>query len=446
MSASIPLVSGGGRPTGNLMELRRRPLELLGRVRRECGQLGRFRMLGRDVVLMSGPRAQEAFFRAADEQLDPQPTSNELMRPIFGEGVVYDLPPERRRETLRTPALRDENLRGSAEIIARETERMVAGLGESGEMDLLDFTTELTIYTSSACLIGREFREQLGPEFAHAYHDLERGTDAVGFLNSGLDTRAFRTRDRARERLVTMIEEIIGERRSGGADHEDMLAVLLALEKDGKPRFSVAQITGILVSTMFAGHHTSSATSAWTLIELLRHPREMERVRAELEHLYADGREVSYQALREMPQLENSIKETLRLHPPLIMLLRTALEDFPYNGSVIEKGSLVAASLALSHRDEECFVNAAVFEPDRYDEPRREDRRHPWAWIPFGGGPHRCLGANFAAMQLKAIFSILLRACEFELAAAPERYTDDHTRMVVLPRQPCPVRYRRLGV
>ena len=154
------------------MELRRRPLELLGRVRAECGQLGRFRMLDRDVVLMSGPRAQEAFFRATDEQLDPQPTSNELMRPIFGEGVVYDLPPERRRQTLRTPALRDDNLRPSAEIIAEETARMFAGLGDGGEMDLLEFTTELTIYTSSACLIGREFREHLGPEFARALHEL----------------------------------------------------------------------------------------------------------------------------------------------------------------------------------------------------------------------------------------------------------------------------------
>ena len=445
MGSEIPFVSGGGRPTGNLMELRRRPLELLERVRSECGELGRFRMLDREVVLMSGPAAQEAFFRATDEQLDPQPTANELMRPIFGEGVVYDLPPERRRETLRTPALRDENLRGSAEIIAGETERMIAGMGESGEMDLLDFTTELTIYTSSACLIGREFREHLGPEFARAYHELERGTDAVGFLHSGLDTLAFRARDRARELLVAMIGDIIEERRAGGTEHKDMLDVLLSLEKDGKPRFSVAQITGVLVSTMFAGHHTSSATSAWTLVELLRNPGEMERVKAELELLYADGREVSYQALREMPRLDNSIKETLRLHPPLIMLLRTALEDFPYNGALIAKGSLVAASPAISHRDADCFAEPGRFDPDRYGEPRQEDRHQPWAWIPFGGGPHRCLGANFAAMQLKAIFSVLLRAYEFELAAAPETYRDDYTRMVVLPGQPCRVRYRRLG-
>jgi len=425
------------------MELRRRPLELLGRVRAECGQLGRFRMLDRDVVLMSGPRAQEAFFRATDEQLDPQPTSNELMRPIFGEGVVYDLPPERRRQTLRTPALRDDNLRPSAEIIAEETARMFAGLGDRGEMDLLEFTTELTIYTSSACLIGREFREHLGPEFARAYHELERGTDAVGFLNSSLDTRAFRIRDQARERLVEMIERVIADRRNSGGGHEDMLAALLAMNKEGKPRFSTAQITGILVSTMFAGHHTSSATSAWTLIELLRNPHEMECVQEELVALYADGREVSYQALREMPRLENSIKETLRLHPPLIMLLRTALEDFVYEGATITKGSLVAASPAISHRDPDCFAEPMSFDPDRYAEPRQEDRRQPWAWIPFGGGSHRCLGANFATMQLKAIFSVLLRSYEFELTAPPETYSDDCTRMVVLPRQPCPVRYRR---
>ena len=445
MSQSIPRVSGGDTATGNLPELRSNPLELLARVKRECGELGEFHMLDRRVVLMSGPRAQEAFFRSSDEQLDPQPTSNEMMRPIFGEGVVYDLPPQRRRETLRTPALRDENLRRSAEIIAHETERMLAGLDDEGELDLLDFTTELTIYTSSACLIGRKFRECLGPEFARAYHDLERGTDAIGFLDSSADIEAFRVRDRARVRLVGMIEEIIAARRRDGSEHKDMLAVLLAISDGDKPKFSTGQITGILVSTMFAGHHTSSATSAWTLTELLRHPEHMRAVRDEIDALYADGREVSHQALREMPRLENAIKETLRLHPPLIMLLRTALEDFTYNGTVIDKGSLVAVSPAISHRDPDCFADPTRFDPDRYDDRRAEDKREPWAWIPFGGGPHRCLGANFAIMQLKAIFSIMLRSYEFELAADPDSYQDDCTRMVVLPRQPCPIGYRRLG-
>ena len=77
------------------------------------------------------------------------------------------------------------------------------------------------------------------------------------------------------------------------------------------------------------------------------------------------------------------------------------------------------------------------------DRLAEEDLAHPWAYLPFGGGRHRCLGANFALMQQKALFSVLLRRFEFELAAPPESYADDYSAMVVRPRQPFRVRYRR---
>src|SRR5262249_304454 len=98
MTREIPRLSGAGARFRHLMALRHGRLGLFQRVRRECGELGMFRMLDRDVAFFSGPEAQEVFFRQPDEVFDPQPTSNELMRPIFGPGVVYDVPPEKRRE------------------------------------------------------------------------------------------------------------------------------------------------------------------------------------------------------------------------------------------------------------------------------------------------------------------------------------------------------------
>ncbi len=151
---------------------------------------------------------------------------------------------------------------------------------------------------------------------------------------------------------------------------------------------------------------------------------------------------MTYQALRAIPLLENAIKETLRLHPPLVLLPRTAVVDFHYRDWVITAGTLVAVSPAVSHADAGCFAEPARFDPDRYGDDREEDARHPWGWIPFGGGPHRCLGANFAVMQLKAILSILLRRYSFELVDPPASYVDDRSRMIVRPRQPCRIRYR----
>ena len=83
------------------------------------------------------------------------------MTPIFGEGVVFDASPERRREALHNQALRGDMMRGHAQTIADEVDRMVAGWSDEGEIDLLDWFAELTIYTSSACLIGAKFRRRL---------------------------------------------------------------------------------------------------------------------------------------------------------------------------------------------------------------------------------------------------------------------------------------------
>ncbi|HXW39027.1 MAG TPA: cytochrome P450 [Acidimicrobiales bacterium] len=443
-----PRVSGGEGSTGHLEELRADPISLLDRVRAECGDVGLFQLADREVVLLSGAEANEVFFRAPEELLD-QAEAYPFMTPIFGEGVVFDAPPERRREMLHNQALRDKFMRGHAATIAGEVERMVDGWAGSGTIDLLDWFAELTIYTSSACLIGKRFRDELDGRFAMLYHDLERGTDAIAYVDPYAPIESFRRRDEARRGLVSLVEGIMDRRASApavGADERDLLDVLMSVtDEDGAPRFTADEITGMFISMMFAGHHTTSGTAAWTLIELLRHPDELAAVRAELGDLCADGAEVSYQALREMPHLESAIKEALRLHPPLILLLRVAKQELDVGGFVVGEGQMVGASPSVSNRIAADFPEPDRFDPSRYLEPRAEDRLNPWTWIPFGAGRHRCVGAAFAMMQLKAIFSVLLPAWDFELAQASATYRNDHSKMVVQLAQPCLARYRRLA-
>ena len=441
-----PRVSGGEGDTGHLEDLRTDPIELMARVRAECGDVGEFRLADRPVVLLSGAEANEWFFRAPEEDLD-QAEAYPFMTPIFGEGVVFDAPPERRREMLHNQALRDSFMRGHAETISTEVDRMVAAWDDEGEIDLLDWFAELTIYTSSACLIGKRFREELDGRFAALYHDLEKGTDAIAYVDPYADIESFRRRDEARVGLVELVQGIMDRRAEsspGDDDEKDLLDVLMSIkEPDGADRFSADEVTGMFISMMFAGHHTTSGTASWTLIELLRHPEAMATVVDEMDELYADGSQVSYQALREIPWLEAGIKEALRLHPPLILLLRVAKEDLAYGGFAIAKGKLVGATPSISNRIPEDFPDAEAFRPERYLEPREEDLANPWTWIPFGAGRHRCVGAAFAMMQLKAIFSVLLQDWTFELAQPAGSYVNDHSKMVVQLRQPCRVRYRR---
>ncbi|GAA2574167.1 cytochrome P450 [Actinomadura fulvescens] len=438
---TIPVVSGG---PDHLDELRTDPIALMRRVRAECGDVGEFRLADRRVVLLSGEEANEFFFRAPDEELD-QAEAYPFMTPIFGEGVVFDATPEERREALHNQALKGAFLKGHAATIAAEVDRMVAGWGAEGEIDLLDWFAELTIYTSSACLIGTKFREQLDRRFAELYHDLERGTDAIAYVDPYAPIESFRKRDEARAALVELVQGIMnGRPPNPPKEDRDLLDVLMSIRnEDGTPRFGADQVTGMFISMMFAGHHTTSGTAAWTLIELLRHPDVLTGVVTELDDLYADGSEVSFQALREIPKLESAVKEALRLHPPLILLLRVAKSDQEVLGHRIPEGTMVGCSLAVSNRIAEDFPEPDAFRPERYAKPREEDLAHRWTWVPFGAGRHRCVGANFAMIQLKAIFSVLLRDWEFDLAQPPETYRNDHSKMVVQLARPCVVRYRR---
>ncbi|WP_280403406.1 cytochrome P450 [Nocardia brasiliensis] len=439
-------VSGGHGEHGHLDEFRTDPIGLMRRVRSECGDVGVFDLAGRRVILLSGAQANEFFFRAGDDELD-QAAAYPFMKPIFGEGVVFDAPPERRKEMLHNQALRGEQMRGHAATIAREVSRMLASWGESGEIDLLDFFPELTIYTSSACLIGAKFRDELDERFARLYHDLERGTDALAYVDPYAPIESFRRRDAARVELVALVQQIMDRRGAhppAGKDDRDMLDVLISIrDEHGAPRFGAGEITGMFISMMFAGHHTTSGTAAWTVIELLRHPEWLRRVVTELDELYADGADISFGALRRIPQLEAVVKEALRLHPPLIVLMRVARADFDVCGHRIAPGDLVAATPAVSNRIAADFPQPDLFDPARYLDPKQEDIVNRWTWIPFGAGRHRCVGAAFALMQLKAIFSILLRDWEFEMAQPAHSYRNDHSKMVVQLLQPCTVRYRR---
>jgi sterol 14-demethylase len=436
------VLSGSWPLLGHLLELRKSPIELFQRVRDELGEIGEINFAGNRVVMMMGEEAQEAFFRGTDEQLD-QAAAYPFMTPVFGKGVVFDGTPEQRKQALRNQSLTAKFMSGHAETIASEVQRMMATLDDEGEIDLLDFFAELTMYTSSACLIGKEFREELTSEYFQTFYELEKGTDAIAYVNANLPIPAFRARDRARRRLVELLDGVFEKRRLDPGSNRELFDILLTIkDKEGKPRYTIDQITGMFISMMFAGHHTTSGTAAWTLIELLKSPDVLKGVVGELDEIYADGRDVSYQALREIPKLEHSIQESLRLHPPLILLMRKVMYDFHYKGWTIPAGKLVGVSPAVSNRMPECFPEPDRFDPSRYEAGRDEDRQL-FAWIPFGAGRHRCVGSAFAMMQLKAIFSDLLMNFEFELSQPPESYHNDHSRMVVQIAKPCRVRYRR---
>ncbi|SMF94196.1 sterol 14-demethylase [Methylomagnum ishizawai] len=438
-----PRLPGALPLLGHIPDFGKNPHDFMMRLRAKLGDIAEFQMFHQDMVLMTGAEASEAFYRAPDEVLDQGP-AYKLMTPIFGEGVVFDAPIQRKNEQLQMlmPALRDKPMRTYSEVIAGEVEQMTRAWGESGSLNLLDFTKELTIYTASHCLLGPEFRYELSAEFAAIYRDLEHSIQPIAYVFPNLPLPIFRRRDKARVKLHGLVAQIMEKRAQSSEKSTNVFQMLIDAHYEDGSKLSSHEITGMLTAAVFAGHHTSSGTAAWVLIELLRHPEELRRVVAELDALFGEDGPVTFESLRQMPRLENVIKEVLRLHPPLILLLRKVMQDFQVGEYVIPAGKFVCAAPAVTHRIPELFPDPERFDPDRYSPERGEDR-NLYGWQAFGGGRHKCSGNAFALFQLKVIFSLLLRRYDFELVNPPESYRDDYTKMVVEPVSPCLVRYRR---
>ncbi len=209
-----PELSGGLPGIGHSVEFIRGTVELLFRAHREHGEVCSFNVFNRKMVAMFGPDANEAVFRAPDAMLSPS-EAYKIMTPVFGKGIVYDASPERMAEQLKMllPALKDKRMRTYGEAVVREVRETTDDWGEAGVLDFVAFCRVLTNYTSSRCLLGKEFREGMNEEFAAVYTDLERGVTPLAYLNAHLPIPSFRARDKARVRMVEMITQIVDARR-----------------------------------------------------------------------------------------------------------------------------------------------------------------------------------------------------------------------------------------
>ena len=434
-----PRVSGEKPGVGHMEEFGVNFARFLMRCNEECGELAEYNMGGQQTVLMSGPEAQEAFLKTFDQKLS-RAAAYQATVPVFGKGVIFDAPPDKMKTQLKiqVDALRYQNMKSYAAIISQEVEDWVAQWGEEGELDFLDEFVRLTLHTACHCLLGADFRYKMTEEFKQLYHDLEKGLQAIAFVDPYLQQPVFEARDRARERLQELISEIIAERRANSdVAYGDALETFMSGTYADGSALTDNEITGLVIATMFAGHHTSSGTATWTLTELARQQAYAGEVLEELEALFKDGDELTLEALREIPHLERFIEEVLRLHPPLILLMRRVIEDIDYKGTLIEAGKTVAISTYGSHRNTDYFPD-----PERFD-PHREKPDTLFAYIPFGGGPHKCAGNAFAMMQLKSIFAALLPRYEFELVDPDDSYQDDFSAMVLKPSGPCRLRYKK---
>ncbi|MBB3050780.1 cytochrome P450 [Prauserella isguenensis] len=209
-----------------------------------------------------------------------------------------------------------------------------------------------------------------------------------------------------RKRLERYFTENLPAKRA--SDGDDLFSALChATTPDGE-RFTDLDVVNHMVFLMMAAHDTTTITSTAAAYYLAKNPEWQERVRDESLALGDDHPDMA--ALDSLTSLELVIKEALRLVAPVPSLSRATVKDTEVLGHYIPEGTLVGVAPSVNHFDPACWTDPHRFDPERFAADRREDKSHRFAWMPFGGGAHKCIGLHFGMYETKALLHELVRS------------------------------------
>ncbi|CAF3218671.1 unnamed protein product [Rotaria socialis] len=421
------------------------PLELIQDGYNSLGDIFRIQILHQSVVFLIGPQAHKVFFEAKDNQLSQREVYTFTI-PVFGKNIVYDASPKIMQQQLKfvNKGLNLINMKAHIGKIVMEAEEWFNRWPDSGEIDLMKEFSQLIILTASRCFLGKEIRENVQTEFAHLYQQLSDGMSHLSFFFPNAPTPAHRKRNAARSKIAKIFEKVIKQRRINETiEYDDFLQVLINARYLDDSTPTDDEITGLLLAALFAGQHTSNITSTWMGLLIIKNKSEwmsnlLEEQKQIMDKYHQD---LSLDSLSEMNLLHAAMQETLRLYPPLVLLMRKVIEPILYNGYVISKGDIAVVSPPIAHRISNVYKNPEEFNPERFLGENPEDQKEKFSYIAFGGGRHSCLGEKFAYLQVKTIWSILLRKFDFELCQ--EHPEPDYSALVVGPKGPCIVKFKR---
>lgn len=311
--------------------------------------------------------------------------------------------------------------------------------GAKGIAEICRAIAEITIYTASRSLQGKEVREKFDSSFAQLYHDLDKGFSPINFMLPSFPFPHNRKRDAAQRKMANLYLDIIQKRREQGSkkDSEDMVWNLMSSSyKDGTP-LSDIEIAHMMIGLLMAGQHSSASTGSWIVLRLASQPGVIEELyKEQQEILGGDLSNLTHESLQKL-QLHNSvIRETLRLHAPIHSILRAVKSPMPIDGTkyVIPPTHNLLAAPGVTARSKEYFPDPDSWNPHRWDDGKvlaadDKDEKIDYGYgliskggnspyLPFGSGRHRCIGEQFAYVQLGTILATLVNKMKWRNADA----------------------------
>jgi sterol 14-demethylase len=437
-----PQLTGALPLLGNALDFFKDPVALVARGLREHGRVFGLSLAGKPVVVMLGPEHHRLFFDETDAKLSlKEPYA--FMRKIFGEDMYLMASAEeyRRQRTIVLPWFQGRRVHGYVGSMVTETLGFLERLGTEGEFELYSALGPLVMQVAARTFLGDEFRQKVGADFFDIFRDFAGGIEM--YLPLWLPLPRFKRSERARARLVDMIAASIAERRGQKQPRDDFFQLLIESRYDDGSPVPDSILINWIIGFTWAGHETTAGHIGWGLADLLQHPDYLRSVLAEQSPILAeveDPAKLDMEQFKRLKRIEWSLKETERLHPVAMLIPRLATQELDVAGYRIDKGTLVFLCPAVAHRLPELFARPHAYDPERFSPERAEDKQSH-SLVGFGGGTHRCVGAHFAALEMKIILTLLLDRYDLELIDEPRPIGG--RAPAGRPASPCRVRYRR---
>ncbi|RYU10778.1 cytochrome P450 [Nocardioides iriomotensis] len=384
------------------------------RMHRRYGDVFTVRLMpeGSALVLFTRPEHAKEIF-AGDPEVFHAGKGNAILGPIMGEHslLLQDSTEHKRARRLLMPAFNGAALRGYQDLVTDIARAEVATWRPGETFRSLDRMNRLTLEVILRVVFGVTDEARL----AELRPLVNRTVDINPAVLLGWGypwLQRFgpwkRTVDNQRELDRVMYAEI-AERRAAAdlAERTDVLSRLLQVGTDGagEEPLSDAELRDQLVTLLLAGHETTATALSWALYELGKDPGHLARAR----DAAVSG---------DDDHLEAVLKESMRLHPVIPMVVRHLMQPATIGGRELPRGANVGPSIIISHAREDNFADPEVFRPARFSEGHVA----PNTWIPFGGGVRRCIGAGFSLMEGVAVLREVLAAYDVALPDGPADY------------------------
>ena len=395
---------------GNTFKMLKDPFGFTQRMVATYGSVYRNNAFGGPSVIMLGPDANELVLFDRDKIFSSEQGWGPVLNLLFPRGLMLmDFEHHRADRKVMSVAFKPEPMRHYAEQLnAGIAARVSEWAGK--ELRFYDAVKALSLDLAATSFLG----VPLGAEadrINKAFVDEVQASIAP--IRSPLPGTAMRKGVKARAYLIDLFEREIPARRTGTG--EDFFSIFCrAVGDDGQP-LGAAAIADHMNFLMMAAHDTITSSATSLIMLLARHQDWQERLREEVASLGLNKDEVPHGKLDQLVLTEYAFKEALRLMPPVPTIPRRALKDFSFGGYDIPAGTFVGVNPAYTHHMAEHWPDPETFDPMRFS-PEASRGRHRFAWVPFGGGAHMCIGLHFATMQIRILVAHLLQRYRIEIA------------------------------